>query len=190
MKKSLLLLALGIMTFVGLQAQETATADESKKSETAKSYTSVSDYYVGWSDKSEIFSFNFGGSFDKYSDFTLGFNFGFGDFSVYECYFGFGLQKRYFIDNAFLIQAKLYPYVGYGSYEYETVNSKGKKITEDESEFLWGAMAQFDLGLKIFTTKKGNDCYVTVGYMICAPELETDGMFDNGSWRLGLTMAF
>lgn len=172
MKKSLFLVMLSIMSFVGLQAQEKVAVDGN-----TKSYTTASDYYVGWNGNSEILSLNLGGDPGKYGYFTFGMNYGFGDFSVYEGYIGFGLQKRYFIDNTFLIQAKLFPYIGYGSYE-------------EESDFLWGAIAQFDLGLKLFTTKKGNDCYVTVGYMISAPELETEGMFDNGSWRLGLTMAF
>ena len=95
------------------------------------------------------------------------------------------------MDDSFLIQGMIYPYVGYSSisYEVESYTDKGYKKTEtkDDSEIAWGAAANLSIGLKLWDTQKGNSTFLTLGYYISAPELETKNMFDNGSWGIGFT---
>ena len=185
--KRLFFSLLSVMLFAFAQAQSVESGNtpqtDSDKTVTTAATESYSDYHVGWSDKAEILSFRFGGGPKNGGYFTMGYDWGFGDISIFDLYIGYGLHKRVFFGDSFLIQGKIWPYLGFSMISYE-----GE--TESEYDFIYGASAQLEAGLKMYTTKKGNDLYLTVGYDITAPEFDTDGMIDNGTWQLGVTMKF
>lgn len=58
---------------------------------------------------------------------------------------------------------------------------------ESKEEFTYGLSASIGIGVKVWTTKKGNSAFLTFGYQISAPEFETSKMFDNGKFRAGIS---
>lgn len=194
MKKRLLTLALGIATFLTLPAQVVVTPDgeeikpETATTATAGDYSHAADYYASWNKDAEILGIGFGGDIGKSGYMEFGYSLGLGDIDWWSSVVGFGLQKR-FINENFLLQAKAFPYIGLNSFKESKYNSKTGKITEDDKlEFTYGAAARLEAGLKLWETKKKNRLFLTVGYEISAPEFETENMFDNGDWVIGITL--
>ncbi len=142
------------------------TTTEQAATGSNKKYKSITDYAVDLNFDSKIYGFSVGGD-------NVNFQMAFGE-DIYSATLGIGFGGTH-IGNGYLIKGRLYPYAGYGSYG-------------DDSEFLYGAAANISLGVKVWTTKKGNSAYLTFGYQVIAPEFETSNMFDNGSWGVGLSI--
>ena len=99
---------------------------------------------------------------------------------------GIGVQKRVLLaDNLVMLQGRLYPYATY--YNYEVINSKGN--TDYKSKFSYGAEAALVGGLKLISTKKGTNHYLTVGYYMSAAEFKFDYIEKSGNWMIGWTIA-
>lgn len=150
------------------------------------------DIGISYNSDSKVGGISFGSDLGKNGYMKYGFNAGFGDIDLYSGTFGIGLKKRYVMNDAFLIQGMIYPYIGYGSTSYKVLDSYsnyGTPIyeTKTDNDFLYGAAANLSLGIKLWNTKKGNSTFLTVGYYISAPEFETKNMFDSGSWGIGFT---
>lgn len=169
--------AINAQVFVGNSNEQVTTKSLTKKTTTTttteqaatgsnKKYKSITDYAVDLNFDSKIYGFSVGGD-------NVNFQMAFGE-DIYSATLGFGFGGTH-IGNGYLIKGRLYPYAGYGSYG-------------DDSEFLYGAAANISLGVKVWTTKKGNSAYLTFGYQVIAPEFETSNMFDNGSWGVGLSI--
>lgn len=182
--KRLVFSLLSVMLFAFAQAQVSNSVDgASAGNTTAVKGDAAVDYFVGWSDEAEVFSLRMGGDLKngKLGYFTCGVDVGTGDVSFGNCFFGYGIKKRYYMNDSFLIQAAVWPYAGFSSV---TVG------TEDEYDFLYGISAQIEAGIKIFTSKKGNDFYLTIGYNMAAPEFKMENVVENGTWQIGVTMRF
>ena len=160
------------MLFVAVQAQ-TIVSTGNESNNPAKS---GGGFYLNYMDEAEVLGFRMGFDSYKYGYATFGLNEGLSsDVEVNELYFGYGLRKRAVFDNSFLIQANIWPYLSLN--------------LVDDVDFSYGASAQLEVGLRVYTTKKSKeDIYITVGYDIRASEFETEGMFDNGRWQIGLVV--
>lgn len=197
MKKVFLMIAVFVCG-IGAKAQVVSTdynsviTDENHvEAKSEGDVTSYSDLNVSYSSKNKNLSINMGsGSANSLLYWKMGYSYCFGDYSAYSGILGVGIHKRAIINDNFIFQGILYPYIGYQSYEVYKVNSKGNSSKEFKNEFTYGAAGNIAAGVKLWTTKKGTKAFLTVGYYILAPEFETEGMFDNGEWALGLTWAF
>lgn len=181
--KRLVFSLLSVMLFAFAQAQVSNSVDGANagNATVAKGDWGV-DHFVGWSDETEVFSYRMGGQ-GSLGYLTSGMDFGFGDVSLVNGYLGYGIKKRFYMNDVFLIQAAVWPYAGFSMI---TVDDE----SESEYDFLYGISAQIEAGIKIFTTKKGNDLYLTIGYNITAPEFETENVVENGTWQIGVTRRF
>lgn len=98
---------------------------------------------------------------------------------------GVGLNKRFVFGNFFLVQGRIYPYLGWMKSSYKDYYT-GDKVKD--TEFTYGAAADVNFGIRVYKQSDGTEWFVTGGYYIGAPEFETDGMFDNGCWGIGVTI--
>lgn len=197
MKKFTLIACAMCFALSGVKAQETTennnNGNTTPSTQVASEKTEFqgTDLGINIDTDADVYGVSFGGDQDKHGYMTFGMKMGFGDVSIYSFTFGYGLKKRYVMNDSFLIQGMIYPYAGYSLMSYEVVSytDKGYKKTEtkDDSEFAWGAAANLSIGLKLWNTKKGNSTFLTLGYYISAPELETKNLIDNGSWGIGFT---
>ncbi len=194
MKKRLLTLALGIAACFTLSAQvlvnsEGETIQSTQEANTTGSgYSYALDYYGSWNKDTEILGLGLGFNLGKNGYMDMGLNLGLGDIDWYSYRAGIGLQHR-FVSEQFLFQVKAFPYIGFNDFKEAKYNSKTGKVTEDDKfEFTYGAQARLEAGIKLFETKKKNDFFLVVGYGIAAPEFETENMFDNGDWYVGITL--
>lgn len=99
---------------------------------------------------------------------------------------GFGWSKRAVLGDWFLLQGRIYPYMGWGSHNTNYFSSKTKD--EEKTEFTYGARADAQIGFRIIKQKDGTQWFLTGGYTISSPEFETKDMFDNGVWGIGITI--
>lgn len=99
---------------------------------------------------------------------------------------GAGVRRKLVFGDNFLIQGKLYPYIGL-SKSITPKNIETGQEAKDETKFTYGASADISLGLKLYNTSKGNSTFLHVGYAIIASEFETKGMFKGGCIMVGLT---
>lgn len=99
---------------------------------------------------------------------------------------GAGVRRKLVFGDNFLIQCKLYPYIGL-SQSNTPKNIETGQEAKDETKFTYGASADISLGLKLYNTSKGNSTFLHVGYAIIASEFETKGMFKGGCIMVGLT---
>lgn len=99
---------------------------------------------------------------------------------------GAGVRRKIVFGDNFLIQGKLYPYIGL-SYIGTPKNTETGQEAEDKTKFTYGASADLSIGFKICNTAKGNSTFLHVGYVLMAGEFETKGLFKNGAIMLGLT---
>lgn len=143
------------------QTQTNAPSGQ-ETTDSKKKYKDITDVTFEFNTDVNIYGFNMGD--DHYH---LGMIFGDDLFGVT---FGYGLGKTYVFDDTFLIKGRLYPYIG---------------ICND---FLWGAAANVDVGLRLWKTKKGSSGFITFGYNVTAPELKTSGMVENGEWVVGISV--
>lgn len=112
--------------------------------------------------------------------------FGKKDTSASTAWLGAGVRRKLVIVNNFLIQGKLYPYIGLSQSNTPKDIEIGQEA-EDKTKFTYGASADVSVGLKLWNTAKGNSTYLHVGYAIMASEFETKGMFKGGCIMVGLT---
>ena len=108
---------------------------------------------------------------ESYSDYKT-------DIEAEAYTFGLGLNKRHPFGNLFLISGRIYPYLGW---------AKLSNDDEKNTEFTYVLSADISFGIRLFKGKN-EDWYLTGGYYITSPEFETEGMFDNGSWGIGLSV--
>lgn len=99
---------------------------------------------------------------------------------------GAGVRRKLVFGDNFLIQGKLYPYIGLSGGNTPKNIETGQEA-KDETKFTYGASADISLGLKLYNTSKGNSTFLHVGYAIIASEFETKGMFKGGCIMVGLT---
>ena len=99
---------------------------------------------------------------------------------------GAGVRRKIVFGDNFLIQGKLYPYIGL-SYTGTPKNTETRQEAEDKTKFTYGASADLSIGFKICNTAKGNSTFLHVGYVLMAGEFKTKGLFKNGAIMLGLT---
>lgn len=197
MKKVFLMVAFlmcGIMAnaqVVSTDYNSVITDENPVETSSESDVSSYSDINASYSSKTKTLSLNFGsGSANSLFYWKMGYSYCFDDYYRYSGILGLGIHKRAIINDTFLVQGILYPYAGYSSYEYATYDSRGNTSKDSKSEFTYGAQANIAAGIKLWTTKKGTRGFITVGYYIGAPEFETEGMFDNGEWAFGLTIAY
>lgn len=99
---------------------------------------------------------------------------------------GAGVRRKLVFGDNFLIQGKLYPYIGIvGSNTPKNIETDQE--AKDKTEFTYGASADISLGLKLWNTSKGNSTFLHVGYDIIASEFKTKGLFKSGCIMVGLT---
>ena len=149
---------------------ETTVTTENKQATTDSKYKGLTDYAVSLNFDSKIYGFNIGGTKSH-------FGVAFGE-DIQSVVFGYGFGGAS-VSDSFILKGKLYPYAGLSSYDREN---------DSETEFYWGASANISAGVKLYETKKGDSVFLTFGYSVSAPELETTDMFKNGSWGVGITV--
>lgn len=198
MKKLFLMIA--VLVFgIGANAQVVSTdynsviTDENPvEAKSEGDVTSYSDINASYSSKTKTLSWNIGqGAANSLLYWKLGFSYCFDDLSSYCGIFGLGIHKRAILNDLFIVQGVLYPYAGMQSYAtYEYNSSTGNASKKNKDKFTYGAAANIAAGIKLWTTKKGTRGFLTIGYYVNAFEFETEGMFDNGEWALGITLAY
>lgn len=144
--------------------------------------TRFDENYFGWDigwDIGKMWHLNFG--MDVSSPKAPGVSI---DTNIYSI--GFGWSKRAVLGDWFLLQGRIYPYMGWGSYNKNYQSSKIKD--EEKTEFTYGARADAQIGFRIIKQKDGTQWFLTGGYTISSPEFETKNMFDNGVWGIGITI--
>lgn len=112
--------------------------------------------------------------------------FGGKDTSASTAWMGAGVRRKLVIADNFLIQGKLYPYIGLCQ-SNTPKNIEIDQEAEDKTKFTYGVSADVSVGLKLWNTAKGNSTFLHVGYAIMASEFETKGMFKGGCIMVGLT---
>ena len=132
-------------------------------------YKSITDLSFEFNSDIDLYGFKIGGDHHH-------FGMAFGD-KIFSMTYGYGFGNSFVFNDAFLIKGRLYPYLGLGSYG-------------DDTQFLYGAAANVDIGLRLWKTAKGNSGFITGGYYISAPEFKTSGMFENGSWGFGISIVY
>ena len=146
-----------------------STADEQATANTNKKYEDITDYSVELDFDSKIYGIGIGSD-----NFSFGMSFGDG---YSGGILGGGFGDTYVKDN-FLLKGRLHPYLGIFRTDYGG---------ESKEEFTYGLSASIGIGVKVWTTKKGNSAFLTFGYQISAPEFETSKMFDNGKFGVGIS---
>lgn len=102
---------------------------------------------------------------------------------------GAGVRRKLVFGDKFLIQGKLYPYIGL-SQSNTPKNIETGQEAKDKTKITYGASADISLGFKLYNTSKGNSTFLHVGYAVIASEFETKGMFKSGCIMVGLTTIF
>lgn len=198
-KISLLFLLIVVATTVNAQGAligVKTTSDEVKNGKTASTVTATpsdyrgDDFGIGWNSDSKLLGLNFGFD-DKKSElyYFLGANYGLGEINIFGFSVGAGLSKRY-VNKGFLIQGKVYPYMGFSSISYNAVDSYNKYgnpvyKTVSDASMTYGLSANIAIGMELWTS-----IYLTLGYYVSAPEFKFANLFDGGSWGIGLTKIF
>lgn len=148
------------------------------------------DFGVGWNSDSKLLGLSFGFD-DKKSElhYFVGANYGLGDINLFGLTVGAGFSKRY-VNNGFLIQGKIYPYMGFSYMSYDKVdyyNKYGSPVykTAWDGNMTYGLSANISIGMELWSSN-----YLTIGYYVSAPEFKFAHLFDGGSWALGLTTIF
>lgn len=117
----------------------------------------------------------------------LGGTYQFVEYGADQVFFGLGLSPKYTV-GPLLVGVSLYPYVNmYTAYEPDGTYSNGKPKIKDKQKFGYGGMLDISAGLKVYTTQKGHDVYVTGSYHVEAFEFKTEGAFKNGMWGIGIS---
>lgn len=117
---------------------------------------------------------------------TSNLKFGSEDQKYFLGIFGAGVHQRIVLNDMFLVQGRLYPYIGYSSNTIPGTSRYDKPTTKEK--FTYGAAAELQLGFKLWSTSGGDDYYFTAGYQIRAGEFKTDGMFKYGNIMADLTV--
>ena len=112
--------------------------------------------------------------------------FGGKDTSSAMAWLGAGVRRKLVFGDNFLIQGKLYPYIGL-SQSNTPKNIETGQEAKDKTKFTYGASADISLGFKLYNTSKGNSTFLHVGYAVIASEFEIKGMFKSGCIMVGLT---
>lgn len=204
--KKLLLSTFFVLSFGFNVVAQTEVSNNTESSETLANgnvsgnnsgYISVkgTDISIDYNSDSEIFGMGVISDVSKSGYWGLNWSMGFGDLLSYSITMPFGLKQRYVFNDVFLVHGKIGPYLGYGYYETEEYKGtdkwgNAKMETKENHEFAYGANASLAVGLKLWTNKKGESNFLTIGYYISAPEFKTENMFDNGSWGLSFTIVF
>ena len=176
---------------IGIKTQQNENAKQKNVHQYGKpnmqnGWVSGDDFHVLLDPDSKTYGIRFSGEAKDWIHFASGLNYTFGDYSSFVYYLGIGPGGRYEF-NPFLFFVNVYPYLGYSSHD-KFDEKTGKKSSETKSEFTYGAMGTVGIGFKLFETSKGKKWYLTGGYTITASKFKTQGMFDNGTWLVGITV--
>ena len=106
--------------------------------------------------------------------------------SASTAWMGGGVRRKLVIADNFLIQGKLYPYIGL-SQSNTPKNIEIGQEAEDKTEFTYGASADLSVGINLWNTGKGNSTFLHIGYVIMASEFKTRDMIKGGCLMVGLT---
>lgn len=116
-----------------------------------------------------------------------GFYYQFVSHGTSNAFLGLGLAPKY-ATGPLLVGVSLYPYVNlYNKTQYKGDSKYGVPMFEDKTKVGYGGALDITAGLKVYTTKKGHDIYVTGSYHVDAFEFKTDGAFKNGLWGVGIS---
>lgn len=149
-------------------------------------YRDAFDLMYDYSSDSESSAIGLGWDTGQNGYLNLGTQFGGGkSMDIFSLSLGYGLRKRYVSNDMFLVQGKLYPYMGYSSTSYKINGTKHKN-----SDFAYGLAGSLALGLKLWNTANGNSVFLTAGYSVSAPDFKFKDMFDYGSFGLAITIIY
>ncbi len=116
-----------------------------------------------------------------------GFTHQFVKYGADEGFLGIGFSPKYTV-GPLLVGVSLYPYANlYTQYKSDGTYKNGEPKITDKTKVGYGGMLDLSAGLKIYTTKKGKDIYVTGSYHVEAFEFKTEGAFKNGLWGVGIS---
>jgi hypothetical protein len=93
-----------------------------------------------------------------------------------------------YVAGPIMIGFHLYPYLNWLFYE-EIVDfyNSGKPKYDKNDKVSYGAALDVMAGIKLWTTQKGTQVYLTGSYESVAPEFKTDNTFKKGIWGIGIT---
>ena len=160
-----------------------AEADSIKSGISVKYY----DIFLGYGPKSKVGAVGCGVDIGKYAYFAFLGNIGFGDMNQLAYVVGLGPRYRY-VSDSFMAFGSAYVYGGYGQYDYETYNSKGKIETKTERDFAYGMAFDFKLGACLNSNSKGERNYLSIGYLMTAGDFKFKKIGKFGTITLTYTM--
>ena len=160
--------------------------DNPSEAVSSGNYRDAFDLMYNYSSDTESSAIGLGWDTGQRGYFTLGAQFGGGkNMDIFSMSLGYGLRKRYVSNDMFLVQGKLYPYMGYFSSSYKINGMENKS-----SDFNYGLSGSLALGLKLWNTANGNSVFLTAGYSVSAPDFKFKGMFESGSFGLAITIIY
>lgn len=136
---------------------------------------------------SKAYGFRFTQTFDgtEWIGMTFGMTHVFEKHGTTSSFLGIGLSPIYSF-GPFLVGFHLYPYGGL-SLSYKPEEGKHETVVyKEKTEFVYGAMLDLTVGIRLTTTAKGNGVYLSGSYLLSAPKFKTKGMFEDGLWGVGL----
>ena len=150
------------------------------------------DFHLMYQSEAKAYGVQGALDFNNYLCFTgsmcSNLKFGSEDTNYLNMVFGVGLKQRIVFSDFFLFQAKLYPYLGYGSTYIPESDTYGHFYDHKEkNEFLYGAAVDAQIGFKLWDNSNGIT-FLSIGYQICAGKFKTDGMDENGNIMAGITI--
>lgn len=173
-------------------SQSTMDTDSQSNSTSNSGLVSATDVFLMYQPDVEDFGLSLSYPIQTipYLSFVMQLNsnlkFGSDNTTSYGFFLGFGLTPR-FVSGNFLLQGKLYPYLGYSG--ADTPKTIGRFKTKDvNSEFTYGASAEASVGFKIANFKDDDGLFLTFGYKVFASEFKTENLFDYGYWMVGLVI--
>ncbi len=149
------------------------------------------DYTFMLDPDNKIYGFRANGNDTSIMSGLLGLSFGVEwearDHGSYSLFLGLGLMPRY-VAGPIMIGFHLYPYLNWLFYE-EIVDfyNSGKPKYDKNDKVSYGAALDVMAGIKLWTTQKGTQVYLTGSYELVAPEFKTDNTFKKGIWGIGIT---
>ena len=189
MKKKIILMCVTFCTmFISGYAQS---------SNPSNSFIKGGDINLMYQPEAKMYGIELGGDWLPFLGSLLQFShnlkFGKNEYTSYGFLLGIGFSPRYMINNQFLIQGKLYPYMAIDQVRgpETTIGNKNSKYhytyTPSDGKVYFGALLDLQVGIKV-AGKPDRPYFITAGYKVYAPKFKTDGMFKYGYWMIGLTV--
>lgn len=147
------------------------------------------EFILGYGPKIKSGTIGFGADMGKYAYFTFLGNLGFTDSNAMSFILGIGPKYRYANKN-FMAFGSAYVYGGYSQFDYDTINSKGKKETKTKRDFGYGMAFDFKLGACVKTNSQGQRSYVSIGYLMTAGDFKFKKIGKYGIITLSFSKVF